>query len=357
MDKGMRLSERWFRRGLWLVALVFAGFLVGLGNALVGDLPKVERTLQLDDFLDRGRAGQLRTQVRTSQRAQQDAQSALGQSRLQLQVARNDVSAARETFGHWLATRRATQQAEQDPELVARTRQLDALRQAERQAQVGVERQEQAQLDARQAAARAQRDLAQLEEAAQKALAAEQRRVELRVFLYRLALTLPPLMVAGWLFRRHRKGPWWPFAWGFIGFALFTFFVELVPYLPSYGGYVRYAVGIVVTVLAGRQAIRAYERYRERLREAEARPEEERREDLPYDTALARMAKGVCPGCERAVDLKAPGQDFCPHCGIGLFDHCVHCTTRKNAFSRYCVACGTPARGEPASPPAIAAPA
>ena len=35
MDKGMRLSERWFRRGLWLVALVFAGFLVGLGNAVV----------------------------------------------------------------------------------------------------------------------------------------------------------------------------------------------------------------------------------------------------------------------------------------------------------------------------------
>ncbi|MBK0391192.1 serine endopeptidase [Ramlibacter algicola] len=356
MGKGMRLSERWFRRGLWLVALVFAGFLVGLGNALVGDLPKVERTQVLDDFLDRPRAEQLRAQVRTSQRAQQDAQSALEQSRLQLQVARNDVGAARETFGHWLATRRATQQAAQDPELVERTRQLDALRQAERQAQGAVERQEQLQLDARQASTRAQRELAQLEEEARKAWAAEQRRVELRVFLYRLALTLPPLAVAGWLFRRHRNGTWWPFAWGFILFALFTFFVELVPYLPSYGGYVRYAVGIAVTVFAGRQAIRAYERYRDRMREAESRPEEERREEVPYDTALARMAKGACPGCERAVDLQAPGQDFCPHCGIGLFDRCGHCATRKNAFARYCVACGTAARGEPV-PPAIAAPA
>jgi len=353
MGKAMRLSELWFRRALWVVAVVFAGFLVGLGSALVGDLPKVERTRELDDFLDRGRAQQLRAEVRAAERSQLEAQSALEQARLGLQVARNDLDTTRASFGNWIATRRATEQGEHDTELVARTRQLDALNLAERQARGAVERQEQASLDAQQAAARARRELADREQEARKAWAAEQRRIELRVFGYRLALTLPPLLVAGWLFRRHRSGTWWPFAWGFIFFALFTFFVELVPYLPSYGGYVRYAVGIVITVLAGRQAIRAYERYRERVREAEARPEEQRREAMPYDTALARLAKAVCPGCERPVDLKAPGPDFCPHCGIGLFDHCGHCTTRKNAFSRFCTACGTPAHG-PLAPSATA---
>ena len=52
MSKALRLSEKWFRRGLWLVAFVFAWFLVGLGSTIVGDLPQVEQPRTLDDFLD-----------------------------------------------------------------------------------------------------------------------------------------------------------------------------------------------------------------------------------------------------------------------------------------------------------------
>ena len=39
-------------------------------------------------------------------------------------------------------------------------------------------------------------------------------------------------------------------------------------------------------------------------------PDVQRREELSYDLALARLAKGVCPGCERPVDLKDPANDF-----------------------------------------------
>ena len=164
--------------------------------------------------------------------------------------------------------------------------------------------------------------------------------VELRVFLYRLALTLPLLVMAGWLFVKKRKSTYWPFVWGFILFAVFAFFVELVPYLPSYGGYVRYIVGIVVTALVGRQAIVSLNRYLEKQKLAEQLPDAQRREELSYETALTRLSKSVCPGCERPVDLKNTAIDFCPHCGIGLFDHCFKCSTRKSAFARFCHACG-----------------
>ena len=119
---------------------------------------------------------------------------------------------------------------------------------------------------------------------------------ELRVFLYRLALTLPLLGVAGWLFAKKRKGSGWPFVWGFIYFALFAFFVELVPYLPDYGGYVRYAVGIVVTVVVGRQAIAALNRYLERQKEAEARPDRAQERLLALLPRLRRIGTRCCRG-------------------------------------------------------------
>jgi len=350
MSKTLRLTEKWMQRGLWAVALVFASFLVGLGGTLVGDLPKVERQLMLDDFIDRPAAMALRSSIKTTEAAERDADAALEQAQLKRRAAQADSAAARETFDNWLSTRRATQLPEQDPELVARTRALDGLKDKERAAGMAVEAQQQAALDARQGTVRERRQLAEMEQAAQQALNAEYRRVQLRVFLYRLALTLPLLVLAGWLFVKKRNTTYWPFAWGFIIFALFAFFVELVPYLPSYGGYVRYIVGIVVTVLVGRQAIVALNRYLEKQKLAEQLPDAQRREELSYDTALARLSKSVCPGCERPVDLKNPEIDFCPHCGIGLFDHCQPCSTRKSAFAKFCHACGATGQRDPLSP-------
>jgi predicted RNA-binding Zn-ribbon protein involved in translation (DUF1610 family) len=106
----------------------------------------------------------------------------------------------------------------------------------------------------------------------------------------------------------------------------------------------------VVTVVVGRQAILALNRYLERQKLAEARPDAERRQELAYDVALARLAKGVCPGCERVVDLNNAAIDYCPHCGICLFEHCGQCAARKSAFSRFCHACGTPSAAPTARP-------
>ena len=346
MSKALRWSEKWFRFGLWLVAVVFASFLIGLGGTVVQNLPRVEDRVTLEDFMDRAAADQARAEIRQTGETRQVAQDQRDQAQLKLNAARANAQSARDTFNNWLATRAVTKRPEQDSELIARTQELDALKAAERQALAAVEKEQQVLLDAQQAEARAQRRLQVLQEAATDTFQREQRSQELRVFAYRLALTLPLLGVAGWLFAKKRQSTWWPFVWGFIYFALFAFFVELVPYLPSYGGYVRYIVGILITVLVGRYAIVALNRYLERQKAAEAMPDVERRKELSYDTALARLAKKVCPGCERPVDLTNTAIDFCPHCGICLFDHCGQCKERKSAIARFCHACGAAARAQ-----------
>lgn len=346
MSKSLRLSEKWFRRGLWLVALLFAAFLIGLGGTIVGDLPRVETRKTVEDFVDQQQAAPLRAELQQIEDEQQEARSELERLELQRQAAEQASQNAREAFSNWIATRQATQQPDQDAELIARTRALDQHAAHVADAQKQVNTRQQAVLEASQRHDSTSARISALEEDAALRWETEDRHTQLRVFLYRLALTLPLLVAAGWLFARKRKSDYWPFVWGFIFFALFAFFVELVPYLPSYGGYVRYAVGIVMTVLVGRYAIRALHQYLEKQKAAEQLPAEERRLELGYDLALARLAKGVCPGCERSVDLKDETLDFCPHCGISLFDHCHACERRKNAFSRFCHGCGTPAQGD-----------
>ena len=347
MSKSLRLSEKWFRRGLWLVAFAFASFLIGLGSKVVSNLNLVEEPLTLEQFIDARQLAAVQQAHDQSAAALKASSEALEQAQQRQKVAESNTATASATFNNWLATRHATARPDQDPELVARTRELDELKKAERAALAEVQGQEQKHLDADQAYSRAGEARARLNSEAQGAYEAALSKRELRVFGYRLALTLPPLALAAWLWMRFRKSSYWPFVWGFILFAGFTLFVELVPYLPSYGGYVRYIVGIVLTVVIGRQAIVGLQHYLERQQAAEAMPDTERREQLDYDMALQRVAKGVCPGCERPVALNDEKTDFCPHCGIGLYAKCGSCGTRKSTFNRFCFACGTQAADAP----------
>lgn len=351
MNKSLRRSERLYNLGLWVVALVFAGCLIGLGGLVVGDLPRVEHEPTRDEVLDLSAARPLQAAAKDAQAAQEAASGALDQATLKLQAAQQAYGGAKDAFGNWLDTRKATNLPDQDAELIERTRALDDLKVAQIRAQREVDAQNQASLDAQQAQGAAQNKLDVLNADADARLQGELDRAELRVFLGRLAVTLPLLAVAGWLFARRRRSPWWPFVWGFVLFALYAFCVELVPYLPSYGGYVYYGVGLVATVLVGRATITALNRYLARQRAAEQQPDTVRRKDLAYDTALARLSKSTCPGCERPVDLKDGANDFCPHCGIGLFNRCGRCDARKSTFAPFCHACGAPALAPDAARP------
>lgn len=149
---------------------------------------------------------------------------------------------------------------------------------------------------------------------------------------------------------KGRGGDYWPMKRGFILFAAFAFFVELVPYLPDYGGYVRYGVGIVITLAVGHYLIKWMRAYLAAREADETRAEVERVRSIEYDEALRKKAANACPGCDRTLPAAEGAPiDYCVHCGMHLFNHCPTCQTRKFAFFRYCMSCGTPATAETAA--------
>jgi len=341
MLKSLRVPERLFSIAMWAVSVAFAGFLIGLGGQLIADLPGVKKTLDREQFMD---AGELRASRATRDSLHQLEQERTAQQQREKLLAESSQQAytsARTEFEAWIAARTATTDPKQDPEVLRRTRLLDTLGASARNAQRSVEQLDAQLLDVTQALNADE----QLMESRRTAVEAQYQRAlfqqELGVFGIRLALTLPLLAIAAWLFRRKRKSEYWPLARGFVLFAAFAFFVELVPYLPSYGGYIRYAVGIVLTALAAREAVRWMQRYLAERKVTERQDESERRRALGFEIALKRMATNVCPGCERPIAGGAASpSSFCVYCGLRLFDSCNGCGTRKNAFFQFCPTCG-----------------
>jgi hypothetical protein len=353
LRKSERVPEKIFSVAMWVVSVIFAGFLIGLGNLVLGDLPQVGEPIMQEQFVDQAALKKLRGESDSISTELIKTDAPLETAQLRLTQAQDAARTGEETFDAWVRTRTATTNPAQDGELIARTRQLEALKGNERAAQEAIDAINSSRLPLTQRRAVIEDQISRMTQDAFPAYEKAMFWEELKVFAMRLAFTLPLLVIAGWLVVKKRKSDYWPLMRGFVLAAIFAFFVELVPYLPSYGGYIRYIVGIVLTGVAGHFLIKNMRAYLERRQVAEVEAEEVRRQLVSHEEAFKKMAANVCPGCDRPVATTGDvAANFCVHCGMTLFNNCGGCKTRKMAFFRYCMSCGTPAdsANKPAPP-------
>src|SRR5206468_4080892 len=106
-------------------------------------------------------------------------------ARLRVNAAANVYRAEQASFDNWIATRTATTDAQQDPEVIRRTHALDGLKETERSANADVDRLDAQILLVEQAQAQRQRRDGELNQAAGKQYDQAYRRQELRVFAIR----------------------------------------------------------------------------------------------------------------------------------------------------------------------------
>jgi len=120
--------ERLYSFLMFILSIVLAGFLVGLGGLVIKDLPRVQDEVRLEQFVDQ------ETQKLASAR-----QAKLRQENTELQTKRSlaqtkldDVNRAYQigasSFRSWAATRSTTGDDSQNDELIRRSEQLDGLR-------------------------------------------------------------------------------------------------------------------------------------------------------------------------------------------------------------------------------------
>src|SRR4051794_33838016 len=102
MLKSLRVPERLFQLAGWAVSIVFAGFLIGLGGKLVGELPGVDQYTTLEQFMDPARTRQVRSVRDSLVRLERELGSSQERARLTLTAASNAYRSRRESFDNWI---------------------------------------------------------------------------------------------------------------------------------------------------------------------------------------------------------------------------------------------------------------
>ena len=140
MIKGVRVPERAYRGVLWLVSIVFAAFIVGLGNLVIGDLPLVDQQVMAEPPAPTAEQQRIQQEISAIDVRRAAIDDQLEIERLQLEQAQTASTNGTETFRAWIATRTATTDPAQDSELIARTRALEQLKANERAIETSIAR-------------------------------------------------------------------------------------------------------------------------------------------------------------------------------------------------------------------------
>lgn len=361
MEFNSKKLERTSRLVYYAISIILCAFLILLSNQLIGDLDTATTQPTVESFQNSDAVATLHRRESALQAEVQGLVDKNAMVERTMSTAQQNYANEKQSFENWVKTRKTLGSPDKDQEVVGRATRLDEFYKVEqawraqlaaRQATIDGKEREQTQL---------QQQLEQENGLATEKYEAALKRYELKVFLIRLLFVGPVLGLGIFFFIRYRRHKFWPLYMGFALFSLYAFFFGLVPYLPSYGGYVRSVVGVALSVGLGYYAIRNFRTYMERKQRELQASSQERAKHVQLEVAEKALENHFCPSCGKDFILKKWEfplsanvadayrlvTDFCRHCGLTLFSNCCNCGSKNFAHLPFCATCGAKPNAAP----------
>lgn len=338
-----------------VITVLLAGFLIMLANNIIDDLDgAVDRPEWKDfsveevDIKYRNETKKISSEIASLDEKQTEIQK-------MIDVALLNKNTEQESFDNWIKARGTLGRADQDSEVLIRLKKLDQYKEIVQ----SWELQKDSVLMQKGSLYKIEDEIAKEQqiqnENTNQLYESALNSYDIKVFLIRLLFTAPILVLGVYFFMRKRKHKFGPLFMGFSWFSVYVFFVGLVPYLPSYGGYIRYTVGILLTVGLGYYAIKRLKAYQERRAVEMKASMEVRASKMQGETAERAFSNHVCPSCGKdfllknweslqVIDSVKPrsllASNYCRHCGMQLIKKCNKCNQDNYAHLPFCINCG-----------------
>jgi hypothetical protein len=356
MELNSKKLERTSRIIYYSISIVLCVFLILLSNKIIGDLDNATTRPEVENFEDKAIISGLDNQINIINIDIENITSKKNTIEKTIETAKENYTNEKQSFDNWLQTRRTLGSPDKDQEVINRAKKLDDYYKVEQDWRLQLNsRQSEIDLQSKQLQ-EIQKQIDKEREKAEEKYYSALKHYDLKVFLIRLLFVAPVLALGIFFFIRFRKHKLWPLFFGFSLFSLYAFFFGLVPYLPSYGGYVRYAVGIILSAGLGYYAIKTIRLFIEKKQAELKISTQERAKNVRAEVAEKALENHICPSCGKDFIIKkwdSPSiknmeaetykyvTNFCRYCGLELFKNCTSCANKNFAHLPYCSSCGT----------------
>ncbi|MDA3882081.1 MAG: hypothetical protein PF481_02240 [Bacteroidales bacterium] len=339
----------------YIIAIVLCGFLISLSGKLIDDVDEWKERPRVEEFQNTELLETKESEIEkidTKIDLKEEKKSSIENT---IKVVNNNYDNAKKSFDNWLEARKTVGSPKEDKAVLSRANELDEYykTQQEWKKELSVISSE------IQVLMKDKKEINEIidkeEDRAYEERAKAIRKYDLKVFLIRLLFILPILLLGIFFIIKFRKHKYWPLFLGFVLFSFYAFFFGLVPYLPSYGGYIRYTVGIILSILFGVYAINKIKAFIENKKKELKVPTTERARKVQTETAEKALDNHMCPSCGKDFivkkwDKSASKKDkietygivtnYCRFCGLELFKKCNKCDSENFAHLPFCSNCG-----------------